>query len=290
MKLTDFLDLRLNETGNKCYLRSYSPKFELNVDAEIHKEFDEYKEKVLRVNLEGLVSQRFVKAKEKIKKLIHECLPFLKDSTTSFDSSGMVFSVTLFFGNTIKVELFISLFSVEEEGFFQAFGDQLFLKMHRLKFRFEEFIDDLFLAHEKLGISFSQLETFWKHLTCFDNTMIPLNFHNCTKSTIDVKRDMQIKLFKFLSESKYVVSHCFTNRDKLLFLERGSYHVFDPSQSFPNLPEILLLFTHKKPHYRNLFFRFYLTHITLGKFVLEEEELPKELVSLILGKFIFYEK
>lgn len=71
-----------------------------------------------------------------------------------------------------------------------------------------------------------------------------------------------------------------------LFLERGSYDVFQSSEPFPKVPEILLLFTDKEPHYRNVFFRFYLAHITITKEILQWE-LPEELVRLILGKFIY---
>lgn len=291
-EFVNFLLLRQVETGNQQYSSAvFSVRMGGNGDTRMKIEFDKY-QKLLEDarSRSDEFEERITLAQGRIEKLIGDCFPFLKTFLIGFREHGSVFDVQLMFINGFAIELRFSLFTIEEKYFYYSFGKQLIRHLSGFKMSLSLYLDDLFVAQKNLEIQFSDMESLWR---CFVNTKslntlsrIAIGLGSCT----DIEQENnRLEFFRILSGSQHLVSHCWENREILLFLERGSYNVFDPSQPFPNVPEILILFRHEQPHYRNVFFRFYLTHITLIKEILKEK-LPEELVHLIWGNFIYYEK
>lgn len=269
--LANFLELRSRETGNRNYDNAcFKVRHGVIIDPVMKSEFESYSLKIEEARSPtDTFKKRMADAQEKIQICIEEGFPTLDRFYVGFNWNRSIYVVTLILDLTCRPELQFSLFTVESDQFKNSFGAQLMRALRREGESIQYFLPLLFVAHKYFEISFTELELCWKHLLVSPQDQRPF-------------RDGEVmKFFRLLDSTGVSLLNLNDDRKKLLLMERGSY-------DGPDQKQILPLFVHQEPYYRNVFFSFYQSHIILTRELLEKE-LPNDLIIVILCQFIYYD-
>ena len=230
----------------------------------LERECQAYSKKISEARSLTNVGQRVADAQDKMEKGFAKVFPFIHTFLIVFHWDLFIFDVTILFerdvtGRELKVEMKYSLFTVESDRFESSFGNQLMRTIQSVPIASLKLLEIILPALKHYNIAYAELEKLWKPLLVYQkNVHDPYQKH--------------MIYFGLLDNTGYRILHCQEYAQKLLLMEKGTYDILDPTLPFPNRDQILYYLRHDKPHFRNLFFRFYKSQI-----VFSSEWIPRDL-------------